>query len=104
MSISESLPAIEMAVAVNAGEVVVGNIGSEDRAKYGIVGSAVNITQRMQSVAKGGEVIVSDSVRNDLPGGISVIRSFKARLKGLRKDVDLYIIKTKADQQTLSVG
>ena len=34
-------------IGINAGEVVVGNIGSETRAKYGIVGSPVNITHRV---------------------------------------------------------
>jgi class 3 adenylate cyclase len=98
-----SLPTLEMGVAVNAGEVVVGNIGSEDRAKYGIVGSAVNVTQRIQSFAEGDEVIVSESVHKDLPGGISVIRSFTTKLKGLSEAVKLYVIKTKTDPQTHSV-
>lgn len=51
-----------MEIWINSGEVVVGNIGSETRAKYGIVGTAVNITQRIQSSAEGGEVVISDSV------------------------------------------
>jgi class 3 adenylate cyclase len=77
--------------------VVVGNIGSEDRAKYGIVGSAVNATQRIQSIAKGGEVIVSESVRSDLRERISIARSFTTQLKGLREEVKLYVIQPSSE-------
>lgn len=53
----ENLPSLGMGIGVNAGEVVVGNIGSETRAKYGIVESPLNHTQRIQSKAESGEVI-----------------------------------------------
>ncbi len=51
---AEGLPHLRMGVGVHVGEVVVGNIGSETRAKYGIVGSAVNVTDRVQESARGG--------------------------------------------------
>ena len=62
----KGLPEFEMGIGINAGEVVVGNIGSEIRAKYGIVGTPVNITQRIQSMAKGGDVVISESVYNEI--------------------------------------
>ena len=52
-------PALHMGIGLHAGDVVVGNIGSESRAKYGIIGSAVNLTHRIQGQAQGGEVVVS---------------------------------------------
>ncbi|MFN3595883.1 MAG: adenylate/guanylate cyclase domain-containing protein [Rubricoccaceae bacterium] len=54
------LPRLDMVAAVNTGEVIVGNIGSEKRTKYGVVGSPVNLTARIQSVANPGEVLISD--------------------------------------------
>jgi adenylate cyclase len=41
-----------MGIGVNAREVVAGNIGSETKTKYGIVGAPVNITNGIQSVAE----------------------------------------------------
>ncbi len=41
---ADGLPHLEMGIAVNTGEVIVGNIGSEKRTKYGAVGSQVNFT------------------------------------------------------------
>lgn len=89
---AEKLPELQMGIGVNTGEVVVGNIGSETRAKYGIVGSAVNITQRIQSHAKGGEVVVSESVYRSAANHLSITRSFKAQLKGIQEHVMLYAV------------
>jgi adenylate cyclase len=88
----ESLPQLAMGIGLNAGEVVVGNIGSETRAKYGIVGSAVNITQRIQSISKGGEVIVSESVYHHVSDELTIKKSLSAQLKGVQGEVKLYVL------------
>jgi adenylate cyclase len=92
----EGFSAFQTGIGVNAGEVVVGNIGSETRAKYGIVGSPVNITQRIQSEAQGGEVIISESVYGRISDHdhVKVQRSFSAALKGTRGEVKLYGVKS----------
>ena len=51
----DGLPEIEMGIGVHTGQVVVGNIGSAERTKYGVVGSQVNLTSRIQSVTTGGQ-------------------------------------------------
>lgn len=53
------LPEVHMGIGINSGDVVVGNIGSEHRIKYGIVGSAVNLAARIEGYAEGGKVLVS---------------------------------------------
>lgn len=84
------LPELEMGIGLNAGQVVVGNIGSETRAKYGIVGSAVNLTQRIQEVAKGGEVVISDSIYH-YASSLDMRKSFEIQLKGLQQKMKLHI-------------
>ena len=88
--ISEKLPPLQMGIGVNAGEVVVGNIGSKTRAKYGIVGSPVNLTQRIQSTAEEGEVVVSDSVYKYIQNDVRVKREFRIMLKGVQDEATLY--------------
>ena len=85
-------PALEMGIGLHAGEVVVGNIGSESRAKYGIVGSAVNLTHRIQGQAKGGEVVVSEAVWRHAGRYLAVQREFQTRLKGIQEPVTLYVV------------
>jgi class 3 adenylate cyclase len=88
----ENLPELKMGIGLNAGEVVVGNIGSETRAKYGIVGSAVNATQRIQSEAEGGEVVISQSVYSAAQDQLTIKKSFEAQLKGIQGSVKLYVV------------
>jgi class 3 adenylate cyclase len=59
----QGLPEIEMGIGLNEDEVIVGNIGSSKRSKYGVVGSGVNMTSRIESYTVGGQILISDSVR-----------------------------------------
>ena len=86
----EGLPGLSMGIGVHTGEVVIGNIGSESRAKYGIVGSPVNETNRIQSVAEGGAIMISEQTREHLDGRIALGPKCRACLKGLEGDRDLY--------------
>jgi class 3 adenylate cyclase/CHASE2 domain-containing sensor protein len=58
-----ALPSVEMGIGIHSGEVVLGNIGSELRAKYGIVGATINLTSRVESFTVGGQVLVSEVTR-----------------------------------------
>jgi adenylate cyclase len=55
------LPEVEMGVGIATGDVIVGNIGSERRTKYGAVGSPVNLASRIESYTLGGEVLICDA-------------------------------------------
>jgi PAS domain S-box-containing protein len=50
----DGLPDVEMGIGLHTGQVIVGNIGSAERLKYGVVGSHVNLTSRIQSFTVGG--------------------------------------------------
>jgi adenylate cyclase len=60
---ARDLPELEMGIGLNETEVIVGNIGSRKRSKYAVVGSGVNMTSRIESYAVGGQILVSESVR-----------------------------------------
>ncbi|MGB6068309.1 MAG: adenylate/guanylate cyclase domain-containing protein [Desulfomonilaceae bacterium] len=89
----EGLPGLALGIGIHTGEVIVGNIGTETRAKYGIVGSAVNQTDRIQSVAHGGSIIVSENTYSFLPETVKVGPKCPACLKGLNGTRDLYELK-----------
>lgn len=61
-----NLQNLEMGIGINTGEVVVGNIGSDKRTKYGVVGSQVNLTYRIESYTVGGQILISESTLKDV--------------------------------------
>ncbi len=81
------LPGIEMGIAVNTGEVVVGNIGSETRSKYGVVGHHVNLTARIESFTVGGQVMASEYTIAALNTDVSIANSLQVDAKGIKDPV-----------------
>jgi class 3 adenylate cyclase len=88
----QKLPGLAMGIGINAGQVIVGNIGSDTRAKYGVVGSAVNITSRIQAKAEKQEIVISESVYQYTKDQLHIKKTFSAELKGVDEPVTLRII------------
>jgi adenylate cyclase len=57
----EGLSEIGVGMGLHTGEVIVGYIGSERRSEYTAIGDTVNTSSRLESNARGGEILVSDA-------------------------------------------
>ena len=77
----EGLPQLQTGIGLNAGEVVVGNIGPQKGQSTGSWGGPVNVTHRIQALAEGGDILVSESFMRRLPESFKPVKSFKAALK-----------------------
>jgi adenylate cyclase len=84
------LPTLHMGIGVNSGELIVGNIGSEKRKKYGAVGSPINVAFRVEALSDGGEVLLTPSVLDHLDAGVEVESTREAQVKGLEKPLLLH--------------
>jgi class 3 adenylate cyclase/CheY-like chemotaxis protein len=89
----EGLPFVEMGIAIHTGEVVVGNIGSDKRAKYGVVGSPVNLTARIESYTVGGQILVSERTRREGGGGLTVGSEVVVQMKGFENPVSAWDVR-----------
>jgi adenylate cyclase len=79
-----------MGIGLNTGEAVVGNIGSEKRAKYGVVGSPVNHTGRIESFTVGGQILISETTLSEAGSGITVAERLSIDAKGAREPLTVY--------------
>ena len=62
------VPELGVGIGVNTGPVIAGTVGGGGRLEYTVVGDAVNIAQRLQSEAEGGEVVAAASTVKAAPG------------------------------------
>ena len=77
-------PKLEMGIGINTGEVIVGNIGSEKRTKYGVVGSHVNLCGRIESYTTGGQILISPQTREMIPCELEVAQELEVFPKGVK--------------------
>ena len=107
---ADGLPILEMGIAVNTGAVVVGNIGSERRTKYSVVGAHVNLTSRIESFALGGQVLISAATHKRVQDLVEVGDPLQVEMKGMPGKSTLYEVRSiggpyniqlKARQETL---
>jgi class 3 adenylate cyclase len=87
---TEGLPPLEMGIALHTGSVVVGNIGSQKRTKYGIVGPPVNLAGRIETYTVGGQVLVSEATRREAGPHVQVGAEIHVKGKGASEPITVY--------------
>ena len=85
----QGYPRLEMGIGMATGEVIVGIIGSEKRMKYGVIGSPVNQCGRIESYTTGGQVLISQSVRDAVTVPLEIEKEMTVFPKGVNKEVVL---------------
>ena len=87
------LPRLEMGIALNTGEVIVGNIGSQKHIKYGVVGSHVNLTARIESNTVGGQVLISGTTLELAGADVKVGEKQMIVAKGFPEPIPAFEVK-----------
>jgi class 3 adenylate cyclase len=83
------LPTSQIGIGINTGTVIAGTLGGPGRLDYTVLGDAVNIAQRLQSEAAGGEILAAAvTVRQAGVDGAEPVG--RRRLKGRKELVEVY--------------
>jgi class 3 adenylate cyclase/DNA-binding NarL/FixJ family response regulator len=84
----------DVSIGVNSGEMVSGNIGSASlrRLDYTVIGDSVNVAQRLQSVAKAGQVLITEQVYQKIKESFRCEINGEFTLKNKEKPVITYSV------------
>jgi len=84
------LKKLGIGIGINYGEVVVGNIGTEEAMDYTAIGDVVNTAQRVESIARLGQVLITKNVLSRVEGKVKVRALKPVQLKGKSLPVEIY--------------
>jgi len=85
-------------ISINSGIVVSGNIGSQVKMEYTVIGDSVNVASRLNSLASSGEIVVSKNIYEHLKPKLSVKPLPPQKIKGKSDLVESFVILEYSDK------
>jgi len=85
---------VGLGIGISSGEMFLGNVGSQRRLDYTVIGTDVNIAQRLASEAASGQILITESVKSQLDSRVRVTQEPPRLLKGLETQIPVFSIGT----------
>ncbi len=86
------LPELLMGIGLSTGEAVAGNIGSQTRLKYSVIGRIVNLAARIEGIASGGQIFASEATFEEVRDTVLTDGHLNVKLKGMNRPVPIHEI------------
>lgn len=86
------LEGVQVRVALNSGRVVVGSVGSRNRLKYAVIGDAVNVAARLESLGEPNTITLGEATQQLLAGSVACEDLGPTHLRGRERPIRVYRI------------
>jgi len=95
LRISRGQPALKIGMGLNCGQVIAGNIGSEEKMEYTVIGDTVNTASRMESMTKeyGTDFLIPREIYDRVKDQFVVEQCQSARVKGKSAAIEVFKVK-----------
>jgi class 3 adenylate cyclase len=92
-------PVFEVGIGINTGDAIIGNLGSENRMDYTVIGDTVNAAARLENQASGGEIVIGEQTYLQLPKQVHTNPPIKIQVKNRSEPLTCYSIRKKPNKK-----